>query len=469
VNFQSRLDDGSTGSFATPAGPIEQVRYACALGALASVIAIEGAIPITHCGPGCATKQYQALSSISGYQGGEFHVPSTNIGNKEVIFGGADRLDELIASTLKVMEAELYVVQAGCIPGLVGDDVANLVGGYQRRGAPIVFAETLGYRGNNYTGHETVVRAILDQYVAKQAGPAPRLRKGLVNVWAALPYQNPFWRGDLTEIRRVLEGIGLEVNILFGPASRGLEEWRAVPSAELNIVLSPWLGLSIARRLEAAYGQAVLHVPAVPIGARATGAFLRRVGEALGVEPAKVEAFIAREERSYYHYLRDFAHFYAGCTSQYRLPSEINIVADSAYALAVTKFFVGDLGLNPGVIVVTENPPEAQRDSIRAAFRDLAPDVHGEPIFEPDGFRARDLIVKKSRVGELPIVFGSTWEAATADAIGAPLVEISYPATDEVVISRAYVGYRGALQLLERAYTTVVRQSTEENPEAGAI
>ncbi|HXZ16086.1 MAG TPA: nitrogenase component 1, partial [Roseiarcus sp.] len=133
MNDRSRFDDGVPGSFAAQNGPIERVRYSCALGALASVIAIEGAIPITHCGPGCATKQFHALSGISGYQGGEFHVPSTNIGNKEVIFGGADRLDELIDSTLKVMEAELYVVQSGCVPGLVGDDVGNVVQSWQRR------------------------------------------------------------------------------------------------------------------------------------------------------------------------------------------------------------------------------------------------------------------------------------------------------------------------------------------------
>ena len=445
------------------------MRYACALGALASVIAIEGAIPITHCGPGCASKQFHALSGISGYQGGEFHAPSTNIGNKEVIFGGADRLDELIASTLKVMEAELYVVQSGCIPGLVGDDVANVVNTYQRRGVPIVFAETLGYRGNNFTGHETVVRAILDQYVAKQAGPAPQTRKGLVNVWSLLPYQNPFWRGDLAEIRRILEGIGLEVNILFGPASRGLEEWRAIPAAELNLVLAPWLGLALARRLESVYGQPFLNIPAIPIGARATGALLRQVAAAVDADPARVASFIAREEREYYHYIRDFAHFYAGCASQYRLPSEINIVSESAYALAIAKFFVGDLGLNPGVFVLTENPPDNERAAISAGFRDLAPGVDGEPIFEADGFRAHDLIAKRPRVGEYPILFGSTWEGATAGEIGAPLIEISYPATDEVVLARSYVGYRGALQLLERAYTTVVRQSTEENPETAAL
>lgn len=45
-------------------------------------------------------------------------------------------------------------------------------------------------------------------------------KKGLVNVWSLLPYQNTFWRGDLTEIKRVLEGAGLKANILFGPESK---------------------------------------------------------------------------------------------------------------------------------------------------------------------------------------------------------------------------------------------------------
>ena len=467
MNVVSHVSQDTSGSFAAPPGPIEQVRYACALGALTSVIAIEGAIPITHCGPGCASKQFHALSGISGYQGGEFHVPSSNIGNKEVIFGGADRLDELISSTLKVMEAELYVVQSGCIPGLVGDDVENLVKGYQRRGVPIVFAETLGYRGTNFTGHETVARAIIEQYVAKQ--PEQPKQAGLVNVWALLPYQNPFWRGDLTELRRILEGIGLEVNILFGPASAGLSEWRAIPAAEFNLVLSPWLGLSVARDLEAAYGQSTLHIPALPVGARETAAFLRKVGDHAGIDRRKVDAFIAREEKTYYHYLRDFAAFYASCTSQYRLPSEVNIVADSAYALAVAKFLVGDLGLNPGVIVITENPPETEREAIRDAFRDLAPGIDADPLFESDGHKAHAVLRAHPRIGELPIVFGSTWEAGLAGEIGAPLVEISYPVTDEVVLSRSYIGYRGALQLIERAYTTVVRQSTEENPEVAAL
>lgn len=436
---------------------LEQVRYVCSLGALTSVIAIPGAIPITHCGPGCASKQFHALSGISGYQGGEFHVPSSNIGNREVIFGGADRLDELIASTLKVMEADLYVVQSGCIPGLVGDDVESVVGTYQKRGVPIVFAETSGYRGNNFTGHETVVRAIIDQFV----GPADGVREpSLVNLWSLLPYQNPFWRGDLEEIQRLLEGIGLRVNVLFGHSSAGIAEWRAIPRASFNLVLSPWLGLETARHLEKKYGQPFLHIPAIPIGARLTGTFLRQVGTFAGLDPARINAFIAREEKRYYLYLRDFTTFYAGCTSQYQLPSHLIVVGESAYNLAVTKFMVDQFGLIPGHHIITENPPTEFRNQIRAQFRDIADGVSAEVSFAEDGHLIHRTILQADFTGQLPIVFGSTWDSDLAGRLTAPLVEIGYPTTDEVVLSRTYVGYRGALMLTEHTYTAVVRANT---------
>ncbi|MDR3441171.1 nitrogenase component 1 [Telmatospirillum sp.] len=437
--------------------PLEQVRYVCSLGALSSVIAIPGAIPITHCGPGCASKQFHALSGISAYQGGEFYVPSTNIGNREVIFGGADRLDELIASTLKVMEADLYVVQSGCIPGLVGDDVESVVRTYQDRGLPIVFAETSGYHGNNFTGHETIVQAIIDQYVGSYDGPR---EPALVNVWSLLPYQNPFWRGDLAELRRILEGIGLQVNILFGHSCAGASEWRSIPRAQFNLVLSPWLGLATAHHLEKKYGQPFLHVPAIPIGAKLTGAFLRQVADFAGLDRQPVEAFIAREESEYYLYLRDFSSFYASCTSQYQLPSQLVVVSESAYNLAVTKFMVDQLGLVPGQQVITENPPEKFRASIRAHYRDLTEDVSAEVTFAEDGHLVHQAIRETDFTGQLPIIFGTTWEGELAKQIVAPLVEIGYPTTDEVVLSRTYVGYRGALALIERTYTTVVRSNT---------
>jgi nitrogenase molybdenum-iron protein beta chain len=355
------------------------------------------------------------------------------------------------------LEAELFVVLSGCVPALIGDDVASVVARHRRRGVPIVLAETSGYQGNNFTGHEIVVRAIIDQFADRHAGPT---QPGRVNVWSLLPYQHPFWRGDLEEIHRLLEGIGLEVNILFGHSSQGVDEWRRVPRAEFNLVLGPWLGVETARHLEQKYGQPFLHLPTLPIGARETGRFLRQVADFTGRDRQQVERFIAAEERRYYLYLRDFSSFYAGCTSQYQLPSALVVVSDSAYALAVTAFMIDQLGLVPACLVVTENPPEEARPGIAAAFRAVVGENDAPVHFADDGYEIDRILRATDLTGHLPILFGTTWEGEAAKALDAPLIEIGYPCTDEVVLSRAYLGYRGALHLIERIYTTVVRAET---------
>ena len=288
------------------------MRYICAIGALQSAAAIPRVVPITHCGPGCTDKAYMNVAFYNGFQGtgwgGGPVTPSTNASQREVIFGGADRLRELIESTLTVLDGDLFVVLTGCIPDLVGDDVGSVVRDFQKRGVPIVYAETGGFRGNNFTGHEAVVQAIIEQHLGPYAGER---EARLVNLWSLLPYQNTFWRGDLEEIKRLLEGIGLKVNVLFGPDSADISEWRDIPRAAFNLVLSPWLGLSSAKLLEERYGQPWLHIPVVPIGARQSTAFLREVAAFAGLPSAPVEDFIAREEARYYNYIDGFTDFYS--------------------------------------------------------------------------------------------------------------------------------------------------------------
>jgi len=307
---------------------IEGVRYVCSIGAMHTASAIPRVIPITHCGPGCADKQFMNLSFYNGFQGSGYGggavVPSTNATEREVVFGGADRLRELISASLEVLDADLFVVVTGCIPDLVGDDVGSVVRPFQERGVPIVYAETGGFKGNNFTGHELVTRAIIDQFVGDYAGPK---EVGTVNVWSLLPYHNTFWRGDLAELKRVLEGAGLKANILFGHESGGVAEWKAIPKAQLNLVVSPWLGLATAEHLQKKYGQPYLHVPAIPIGANETSGFLRKVVQATGIDPAKAEAFIADEERRYYRYIEDFSDFYA--EYWWGLPAKFATIGDA--------------------------------------------------------------------------------------------------------------------------------------------
>lgn len=437
---------------------ISQVRYACSIGALYTASSIPGVIPITHCGPGCADKQFMGLAFYNGFQGGGYGggavSPSVNASEKEVVFGGTERLRELIKASLKIMDADLFVVLTGCIADLVGDDVPSVVSEFQEKGVNIVYAETGGFRGNNFIGHELVVKSIIDQFVGSYNGEK---NPHTVNIWSLLPYQNPFWRGDLSEIKRILEGIGLQVNILFGHQSGGVEEWKNIPKAGFNLVLSPWLGLKTAQYLEKKYNQPFLHIPAIPIGAKETSRFLREVSEYAGLDREKTWQFIQSEEKEYYYYLEHFSDFY----SEYwwGLPAKFAVVGDSAYNLALTKFLVNQLGLIPSSQIITENTPDEYKDGIREEYRRIADDVTAGVDFVEDGYTVGKILEETDFGHKPPIIFATTWDRDVTKKIGGYIVEVGFPASYEVVIARSYIGYRGALNLLEKIFTTVIGRS----------
>lgn len=445
----SLLEDTKTNSISRP-------RYGCAIGALHTAAAIPGVIPITHCGPGCADKQYVSLAFYNGFQGGGYSggavPPSANISENEVVFGGDNRLRELIQASTKIMAADLFVVLTGCIPDIVGDDTPSVVSEFQQRGVPIVYAETGGFHGNNLVGHETVVRAIIDQFIGNCPGEKI---KNTVNVWTEVPYQNTYWRGDLGEIKRILEGIGLKVNILFGHDSKGVSEWLDIPKAAFNLIISPWVGLGIAEHLQNKYNQPYLHIPAIPIGALETSEFLRKVSEFAGLSSKFTEEFINKEEESYYKYLEDFSDFY----SEYwwGVPARFAVVSDSIYGLSITKFLVKQLGLISVKQIITENTPEEYKEQIREEFRHIDHDVNLEVEFLEDGYQIEEAL--RTAAEKPAIIFGTTWDRDIAKELKGDIVEIGFPSSYEVVLSRSYVGYKGALSLIEKIFTVAISAS----------
>ncbi|MDP4178281.1 MAG: nitrogenase component 1 [Bacillota bacterium] len=437
-------------SLAEKTNSINGPRYGCALGAFHSVVAIPGAVPITHCGPGCVDKQQTSFALSNGCQGASGSViPSVNAGENEVVFGGENKLRNLIKGTLKILKGDLFVVLSGCIGELVGDDVAAVVGEFQKKDVPIVYAETGGFKGNNLIGHEIVVKAIIDQFVGDYYGEKT---KGTVNVWSDIPYFNTFWRGDLIEIKRLLEGIGLKVNILFGYESKGVREWKNIPKAEFNLVISPWVGLSIAQHLEQKYNQPFLHIPVPPIGGEATSAFLRKVAEFSSTNLKKAEKFIKTEEKKYYSFIENFSEFYS--ESFYGLPAKYVVIGDSLYNLALHNFLSNQMGLIPTKQIITDNPPDKYKPLIIKENNNIQNDFATELEFIEDGYTVINKIKEIDFSGQLPLILGTSWEKSVSRELNAVLVQTSFPVSSEVVLTRSYIGYKGALELIEKIYST---------------
>ncbi len=67
-------------------------------------------------------------------------------------------------------------------------------------------AETSGFCGNTYFGHEEVVGSIIDQLLD---GAKYQVERGLVNVFAFVPNIDAFWRNDLENLKALPEKLGL--------------------------------------------------------------------------------------------------------------------------------------------------------------------------------------------------------------------------------------------------------------------
>ena len=435
---------------------ISDVRYACAVGATNTVVAIKGAVPIANCSPGCQLKTTAMLTFENAFQGsvaaGGGNMPSANSTENDVVFGGIKTLDELIKSTIKIYEGDLFVVLTGCVGELIGDNVPDLVSNYQRAGYPIVYANTAGFKGNNLYGHEVVVDAIIDQFVGDYKGEK---KKGLVNLWFETPYYNQNWRGDYQELTRILRGAGFEVNVLFGAENPGVEAWKKIPQAQFNLVVSPWVGIKNAEHLQKKYDQPFLHIPEIPLGEEATAKFIRQVVEYAGIDKTQSEEFIRQEADIYYYYLEHFSEFFA--EYWYGMPSEFVVTADAAYALAYSKFLADQIGLIPKKVIIADNTPEKYRPAISEYFKNnISEGVSIDVIYEEDGYEIEKEIESVEFTSGKPLILGTTWELTLADKKGALFFEVSTPSSETLVINRSHIGYRGALQFLERIYSASV-------------
>ncbi|MBQ5490443.1 MAG: hydrogenase [Treponema sp.] len=425
---------------------LDQPRYKCALAAMQTVHAIPGAIPVLHSGPGCAAKLNDNNGTSGRYSPNIF--PCTSISEKEVVFGGSAKLRSTIENALKVIDADLFVVLSGCTGEIIGDDIEEVVSNFADAEKPVIWAKTPGFKGNNYVGHDWILKSIFEQYLADAE---PQTEKGLVNLFVAPPQQDPYWLGNLREIENLLSSIGLKSNTIFG-FGRGLENLKKIPNAEFTILVSPWVGLDSAKYLERRFGIKLLQYPVLPIGATETTKFLRAVSEFTGADKELTERVITEKEAEFYYYIERFADTLLETRI---LGKRFSVVSDSEYTIAVTKFLVNDMGLFPEKVFITDDAPKSFQQKITDELNSLNYGITTQVQFTTDGHDIHEQIKNLDFAGT-PLIIGSNWEKKLAAELGAHYVNVSYPMLEKLVINDHIAGYFGGLHLLEQIYTAAM-------------
>ena len=276
--------------------------YSCTMsGAWRAVAFCTGCAVIFHSPLGCTHvaslmdmgAQYRSIGDRSRETMDAVPLVSSNLREKDCIFGGTNRLRSCIAYVMGTYAPRCLIIATSCVAGVIGDDVQqeadDAEAEYQ---IPVLCVPYGGFLGGEYAdGYFQTLRLIAQRFLRPQAK-----QPGSVLL---LGDQMGPWGQYAREVKRLLEYFDLEVRWQF-PGYVPFAEWPDMTSASLLIPLNyagqTQGGLEQAvREWEKDFGTPAVH-DIYPVGWKNTCLWLRRIAELTG-NPARGETAISAEEK----------------------------------------------------------------------------------------------------------------------------------------------------------------------------
>ena len=317
------------------------------------------------------------------------------------------------------------LVGASCTAELLQDDP----GGLARTAGlsmPIIPLELPSYqRKENWGAAETFYQVVRTLAAAGEMPPALDTRPSC-NVLGptALGFRH---RDDVTEITRLLERLGIRVNVV-APLGASAADIACLPAADFNVVLYPEIARPTALFLERSLGQP--YTRTIPIGHQATREFVIEVAALAGVDPAP--GLNPAEGRAPWYARSVDANYLTG--------KRAFIFGDATHAVALARVAASELGFE--VVGLGTYTREFARE-VRAAAAS-----YGQEAIIADDYLEVEAAIERAAP---EIVLGTQMERHIAKKLNIPCAVISAPVHVQDFPARysPIMGYEGANVLFD--------------------
>lgn len=330
---------------------------------------------------------------------------------------------QAVADAYERFKPDAMLVGASCTAELIQDDPGGLALALNLP-VPVVPLELPAYqRKENYGASETFYRLVRACVVGATVEKTARISCNILGP-TALGFRH---RDDVVEIKRLVEKLGLTVNVV-APADAAPADLARIPAAHFNIVLYPETALTTAVWLERQFGQKYINI--TPIGVGGTRDFIAAVAAMAGIDPAD---FLRAETSRLVWYSRSI-------DSTYLTGKAVFIFGDATHAVALARVAAEELGYQ--VVGLGTYAREFARE-VRAAAK-----IYGlEALISDDYLEVEDAI-KQARPA---LVLGSQMERHIAKRLGIPCAVISAPVHVQDFPARysPFMGFEGANVLFD--------------------